>query len=317
MSRTKLVCLFAMALFVCKTSSVFAVAGIGIHYGFDMTLKMNNKLMEQTTFDNLNLNMTGITGSLPTGFTNATTITGAQLPIFINRTNFENTGINFGGKLFVDVIPVIDAIEVSTNFGVWQYRGVIKYPNSIEFKSSQPTDPNAPFIDRVNVVYDSTELTLKNFNLSYFGLTNTPYAKLQIDATIRKYFLQIPPVVKIVKFYGGAGFTLDFATPVLSAKLIQDALGSTLNKTLSYNEINSQIFSQDEIMKKVMQKILDGLMTPHYGCNLDLGAMVKIPVVPLGFYLDAKYIILFDKLDKYVDVGGNGLLINIGAALVF
>jgi hypothetical protein len=104
---------------------------------------------------------------------------------------------------------------------------------------------------------------------------------------------------------------------VLSAKLIQDALGSTLNKTLSYNEINNQIFSQDEIMKKVMQKILDGLMTPHYGCNLDLGAMVKIPVVPLGFYLDAKYIILFDKLDKYVDVGGNGLLINIGAALVF
>jgi hypothetical protein len=37
--------------------------------------------------------------------------------------------------------------------------------------------------------------------------------------------------------------------------------------------------------------------------------------MPLGFYVDGKYIIRFDKLDKYVDVGGSGFLINIGAAL--
>lgn len=315
MYRLKLVCLIAIAIFVCQSSPVLALAGIGLHYGLDLTLKMDNKLMEPTTFDNLKLNMTGITGNMPTAYSSATTITGNQLPIFINRSGFENTGINFGGKAYIDIIPFIDAFEVSTNFGVWQYRGVIKYPKSIEFKSTQPTDVTTPFIDRVNVVYDSTELTLKNFKMSYFGLNNTPYAKLHFDATIRKYILQLPPIVKILKVYAGAGYTLDFATPMLSAKLIQDALGSTLNTTYSYDEINTNIFNNDVVMKKVVQKILDGLMTPHSGCNLDLGAMVKIPMVPIGFYVDGKYIFLFDKLDKYVDIGGNGFLINFGIAL--
>ena len=53
MSRVKFVCLLAVAACLVQTSSVFALAGIGIHYGFDMTLKMDDKIMEQATFSNL------------------------------------------------------------------------------------------------------------------------------------------------------------------------------------------------------------------------------------------------------------------------
>jgi len=42
--------------------------------------------------------------------------------------------------------------------------------------------------------------------------------------------------------------------------------------------------------------------------------MIKLPMVPVGLYADAKYIIQFDKLDKYVDIGGSGFLINLGLA---
>jgi hypothetical protein len=320
MSRFKFVCLLATAAFLVQTASAFALMGIGLHYGLDMTLSMGDKFKEQTTFDNLKLNMTGITGTVPSALPlgTATTISGAQLPIFISRSAWENTGFNLGGKIYVDAIPFIDAIEVSGNFGIWQYNGVIKYPKSIDFKdpNAQPTSLNAPFSDRVDIGYDSTALTLENFGKSYFGVKKTPYAKFHVDATVRKYLLQVPPIVKIVKVYGGGGLNVDFATPMLSGRLIQDALGDQLDKTMSYTELNA-LFQDPAVMKKVVNEILAKMMTPHFGMHLALGTMVKIPMVPLGFYVDGKYIILFEKLDKYVDIGGNGLLLNFGVALAF
>jgi hypothetical protein len=316
MSRIKFVCLLAVVACLFQTSSVFAVAGIGIHYGFDMTLKMDNKVMEQTTFDNLKMNLLGITGALPSVYDPNTKISGAQLPIFINRTDWKNTGINFGGKLYIDVIPFIDAFEVSTNFGVWQYDGAIIYPKSIDFNTAQT--PGDPLQGWAHVDYDTMRINFKTLDASnsFWGVDKTPYAKLHVDATIRKYVLQIPPLVKMLKIYGGAGVSVDFATPMLSAHLIEDALGSTFNTEVNYVELNTKL-SDPAVMKKVLDEIINKMMTPHFGCNIDVGAMIKIPVIPVGVYVDGKYIILFDKLDKYVDVGGNGLLINFGVALAF
>jgi len=41
-------------------------------------------------------------------------------------------------------------------------------------------------------------------------------------------------------------------------------------------------------MKGVVNKIIEGLTQPSYGAHIDLGLMVKIPVVPLGVYVDGE-----------------------------
>jgi membrane-bound metal-dependent hydrolase YbcI (DUF457 family) len=294
----------------------FSIIGVGVHYGLDMTMSMDNKVMEQTSFSNLNFSLSGIPG-LPSTFSPSTVLTSTDIPVYINRKNWENTGINLGGKLYIDVIPFIDAIEVSANFGVWQYEGSVLYPKSIAVRSSVPARASK-FGDFVNITYDTLDLTLKNLWSSKFfwGVDKTPYAKLHCDATVRKYLLQIPPILKTVKFYGGLGMSIDFATPMLSSKLIEEALGSDLDKKLTLSQM-PQIFDNQEIMKKILIKIISDLMTPHYGCHVALGAMIKIPMIPLGFYVDGKYIIRFDDLDKYVNVGGSGFLVNFGAALAF
>jgi hypothetical protein len=305
----------SMVLFAGLTFKASAIIGIGAHYGIDLTMKMNDKLMEQTSFDNLKFSLSDLT-AWPTGYDSTSVLSGKDIPIYINRTGWKNTGINFGGKIYVDVLPFVDALEISTNFGVWQYNGSVIYPKNISVNSAAVN--NGRFTDLVNIDYDTISISMKKLypNRFFWGVDQTPYAKLHFDATIRKYLLQVPPVVKILKFYGGAGMSIDFATPVLSSNLIQDALGSTLNG--SYNMADmGQVFDNTVIMKKILDKIIDNLMTPHYGCHIALGTMVKFPMIPVGFYIDGKYIIRFDKLDKYVDVGGDGFLVNIGAALAF
>jgi hypothetical protein len=313
MFRPKFLLLLGMAVFAIKTSPVFALIGIGAHYGIDLTLKMDNK-MEQTDFSDLKFKLQDAV-SLPSGYNDSSILTGKDIPVYVNRKDWKNTGINFGGKIYVDVIPFIDALEISTNFGVWQYNGSIIYPKSI---SINPTPaPNASkFTDLASIDYDTLSLTLKQLypDRFFWGVTETPYAKLHFDLTVRKYLLQVPPIVKILKVYGGAGMTVDFATPMLSSKLVEDAIGSTLDGTYTMAGMKTGIFDQNAIMKKIIDRIIDNMMTPHYGCHLALGTMIKLPMVPVGLYADAKYIIQFDKLDKYVDIGGSGFLINLGLA---
>ena len=312
MFRIKYLLLLGMAVFTIKTSPVFALIGIGAHYGIDLTLKMDNK-REQTDFSNLKFKLQDAI-SLPNGYDTSSILTGKDIPVYVNRKDWKNTGINFGGKIYVDVIPFIDALEISTNFGVWQYNGSIIYPKSISINPN-PAPNASKFTDLASIDYDTLSLTLKQLypDRFFWGVTETPYAKLHFDLTIRKYLLQVPPIVKILKVYGGAGMTVDFATPMLSSKLVEDAISSTLNGTYTISEMNG-VFNQNEIMKKVIDRIIDNMMTPHYGCHLALGTMIKLPMVPAGLYVDAKYIIQFDKLDKYVDIGGSGFLINLGVA---
>jgi hypothetical protein len=45
--------------------------------------------------------------------------------------------------------------------------------------------------------------------------------------------------------------------------------------------------------------------------------MIKIPVIPLGFYIDGKYAIPFGDLDKNAKLKGYGFQVNGGIALAF
>jgi len=288
-----------------------AIVGIGIHWGNDLTLNMDNVQDEQLALAGLSIDTGTIEGQLPAGLTE---ISGDNLPVFINRTDWTRTPFNIGAKIYIDIIPILDVIELSTNFGLWEYEGSIKYPTSLEFRDDVPAEINGPD-DLFKPVYDSLPITLEEFDMGFLGLKKTPYMKLNFDLTVRKYIVQIPKSLKTLKLYGGAGASVHFATPILNKGLIEDALGSAIEGTKGVSELGSEIFENEEISKKIVKEITSSLMTPHWGCHIDLGAMIKIPVIPVGFYVDGKLMIPFDNMDKNVDLGGAGFLLNTGICL--
>jgi hypothetical protein len=303
MSRIRKICFSAALVSLLAIAPSFALIGIGAHYGLDMTLSMKNTtgLGDHVTFDSLKLDLG-----------QGSPLIGAEIPAYVSRTDFKSD-FSFGGKIYIDVIPVIDAIEVSGNFGLWDYVGKINYPSSLK----NPLVNSGNLADTANFNYTSEKLTLDNLGLGYMGLKNTPYAKFNVDLTVRKYIVQFPPIIKTVKLYGGAGATVNFATPMLSGHLVQDVINESAQGTKTVPALGTDLLGNTDIMKGVVNKIISGLTQPSYGAHIDLGVMVKIPVIPIGIYVDGKFMIPFGKLDKYVDVGGMGLLLNGGIALTF
>jgi hypothetical protein len=290
--------LMAAALF----SPAFPIAGIGIHYGLDLSMSMDDQLREQASLGDLKLATSSFV-DVPSGFPD--TLTGKDLPVYIDRTGWKSTMINLGAKLYIDVIPFLDAIELSCNYGMWQYDGSIIYPTSVTFNPGAVSN-GQPLDSIATVNYDTAAVTIE-------GLNATPYAKLQFDLTIRKYILQVPPVVKILKIYGGAGVSTFYATPILSAPFIEKAIGNTLSDVTDVTQLGTQVFNNTEIMKKLGEEFMKELFTPHMGAHIDLGAMIKIPVVPFGIFVDCKYLFPFGTMDENVDkLKGAGLLINSG-----
>lgn len=283
----------------------FPIGGVGAHYGIDLSLSMNDAIKEQASLSDLRLDTAFFGGSAPAGFTKRY-LSGADLPVYIERTNWERHWFNLGGKVFLDIVPFLNVVELSVNYGMWQYQGKIIYPTSIDFTSNL----NNPF----SINYDTTMITMKDLGLSNIFVKNTPYAKLQFDLTVRKNFFKFPPVVNLFKLYGGAGMSLFFATPLLSAGFIEKTLGTTLAAVTDVNNLQNALFGQDNSnMKKIGEQFMKELMTPHTGMHLDLGVQFKLPVMPFGIYIDGKYLIPFGDLDKYVSgLKATGLLINGG-----
>jgi len=96
-----------------------------------------------------------------------------------------------------------------------------------------------------------------------------------------------------------------------------NALGDTLNKTYNLANLGQNVFGNIDVMKLVGEEFFKELFTPHSGMHILLGAMVKIPILPLGIYADGKFMIPFDKPDANVELGGAGLFVDGGVALTF
>jgi hypothetical protein len=306
--RAVLCSIFASALFF----PAFPIGGIGVHYGFDYSLSMPDKVGEQAILNDLSLNTSDF-GTPPSGWGSHPTLSGADLPVTINRTNWQRNWFNFGGKIFIDVIPFLNVVELSMNYGMWEYEGSITYPTSITFNTATAT-PNQNIKDIATIRYATTKITSEALGLGNPFVKNTPYAKLQFDLTSRKNLVQFPPVVKIFKLYGGAGLTLDFATPLLSSAFIEKTLGTTLAAEHDVNNLQGSLFGQNnDAMVKIGKQFMKELMTPHFGMHLDLGTTIKLPAMPLGIYVDARYLIPFGDFDKNVeDLKATGFCINSG-----
>lgn len=312
----RLVVLAGCAVALC-VSTAGAKIGIGLHWGNDFSMSMEDTPEEQAVFDGVELDIGAISGTNPGGF--GATVTGEDLPIYISRTDWTRKPLNIGGKLFVDIFPLIDAVEISGNFGIWEYQGTIMYPTGIDFTNENPLTASSSK-DLFAVTYDTLDLTLDEFGMDYVGgLTGTPYAKLNLDLTIRKYLVQLPKTLKVLRLYGGAGASVHFATPMLSAGLIEDALGEDLANTFqSVDALGTNVLGNTDVMDKVVKEIIAGLAVPKWGMHIDLGGMVKIPVVPFFVYADGKFMIPFGQMDPNVkELTGAGLLLNLGVGLYF
>jgi hypothetical protein len=321
----KKLCLLTVLCALSLSVPSYAIFGIGVHYGMDFSLSMKDALNSQLTFDNLSIsaNPAGFSGlANATGL--PTTITGADMPIFIDRTDFGRSPFNLGAKIYVDVIPFIDAIEISGNLGVWEYDGKVRYPTGVTINTPNNLTSLLAMQSQnmLSVTYDTMDLTLKGNGIKIPGITLTPYMKLQTELNIRKY-IKIPVIEKIIKPYAGAGFGVHFATPAISTGLINDAIGEvfTAGNAIDLTTGGSSatnlvgLLSSADNQKKIVEELLKRLMTPHYGVGILAGVMVKIPVIPLGIYVDGKFIIPFEAYDKDADIKGTGFMLNAGLAL--
>jgi hypothetical protein len=191
----------------------------------------------------------------------------------------------------------------------------LKYPIGLKDPSAAGVTNAITNPSDSNFNYVSVPLTLSSVGLGYWGLSHTPYAKLNLDATVRKYLLKFPPIIDLFKFYGGAGVTVNFATPMLSSHLVQDAISESSKGSLGFTTIGANLFGNNGVQKQIINKIISGLTEPSYAAHIDAGVSFKIPIMPIGLYIDGKFMIPFGSLDKYVDVGGTGILLNAGIML--
>ena len=157
-----------------------------------------------------------------------------------------------------------------------------------------------PFLLGTNVYIDiplskfsivgTGEVSFKNYKMKYENDFYQPngqhlskdliYARVSALASLRYTFLKLPPVVKIINVYAGAGVGVHFITPVFCENLVKDNLDSC----------NVEL-DEEEIVKKQSK----------FGYHLLVGAKIKPPLFPVGFVLEGRYILLTDTKYKVPD----------------
>ena len=158
-----------------------------------------------------------------------------------------------------------------------------------------------PFLLGTNVYIDiplskfsvvgTGEVSFKNYKMKYDNDFFYPpngqhlskdliYARVSALASLRYTFLKLPPVVKTVSIYAGAGVGVHFITPIFCEDLVKDNLDSCNDK-----------LDEKEIVKKQSK----------FGYHLLAGAKIKPPLFPVGFVLEGRYIFLTDTKYKVPD----------------
>lgn len=208
--------------------------------------------------------------------------TGANQSLTID--NKGSDGLNgFGLKLWVDAIPFVD-IEASGNIQFSEYDVNLKIGNNVTpvtFDLGFPMAPDKPAFIRA------------------YG-----------DVAILYPFLKLPPLVSLIKLYGGAGMSYGAATEVLDADFAKHAISHANGK----NGFDANNASASAITKVLADAIIDEGMKSGVGFFLQVGAKAKPPVIPIAIYVDGKY-----QFQGFMPkaVEGAALSLEIGGALAF
>ncbi len=316
-----------------------AIVGAGFHWGFDFSLDMDTTLDDQLAFDfvtpvdlfdpsSLGLSISEIESYLPNGITYDSLKTlidehlevlEARAPLTLSRKDWTRTIINLGGKIFIDNIRIIDAVELSFNIGAWEYEALLKYPTGELQDNIQPEDVQ-DFVETGNyekiLKMEETPLTLGALGMpNILGISGTPYTKMHFDLSIRKNLIAKPKKTKLFKLYLGGGASLHLGTPIITAEFVEDIIEESIESAgNNIGEMNTTV--SDDLLEDVLEKLIKE-RNPTFGMHILLGFMAKLPVIPLGFYADAKFMIPFGEIDDNVELGGFGFLMNTGISLSF
>lgn len=296
----------ATALVSLLAAPAFSLGGgAGFHWGFDWTTTMDDVPKENLSFT-MNLENSAIKPIFESLDTTVLTSLASQPLIYVSRENFERGAINFGGKAFINLRTLPLDIEASINFGAWRYDGAIHHidPTATNDSLSAAGVGALTWLQDNGPVYASIPLNIQTITgKEFFGLNKTPYAKLHADLTIKKTFK--PKVIgRFIQPCIGLGASIHFETPVLSQQLVESAL------SVDVSDLTPEDFTSTEALKKIMDEITESGKEPKMGMHVLVGTSVKPPLIPLGFYVDGKYNLVFND-DEY-PTKTNGFLVNAG-----
>ncbi|MBD3392427.1 MAG: hypothetical protein GF418_10145 [Chitinivibrionales bacterium] len=276
---------------------VFAILGVGAHAGIDFSADMPDA-SERIVFAGTRI-----------GSSDGSLVLDSAARYVLTRGDWRRTRYNFGGKFYVDIVPVIDAIELSFNLGVWEYACALIYPVYGAGDSTLTTDTLA-------ASFDNLDLQRR------WDVGAVPYAKLHFDITVRKYVLRVPKETRLFNLYAGGGFNAIMKTPAVTEETVTDALAGQISES-SYNIYSPVDMGEIGIdgatnaMKQVLGDVGEGLTERQGGMHLMAGAQFQVPVVPLSLYGDAKFMLPFGELDRSTGIEGVGFVCNAGLALSF
>lgn len=320
----------------------YALVGAGFHWGFDLSLSMEDNnhdpvgnaflnpdfifgQMDEDLKKELNDILKGTNFDVDTIFTLVKQQLGditIESPMYLSRSNLRRSNVNLGGKVFIDKMVFFDQIEVSFNIGAWDYESKLHYPAGV--KSSISVNDVQQFIETgdYGLLFDmqAIDLSLKNAGMSYldlFGLSNTPYVKMNFDVTVLRNFIEMPPATKLFKLYGGAGASLHIGTPMMTSSFVEDILAqeiSNIKETGKLTDLASATTGKD-IAKRVLDDFVKQSKKPLFGAHIAVGTSVKLPIIPIQFYIDGKFAIPFGRLNKETNLSGYGVFVNTGIAL--
>jgi len=166
-----------------------------------------------------------------------------------------------GAKVWLD-IPLTDiTVDASSNIAWGSYSSVVSYDDGI---------------NAFNV--DASMNT--GFPVWGIGKNETPYINLLNDLTLRYNFLNLPPVISLVKISAGGGVTLAYGTRVVGKDDIKDLFGT-----------GTAAADPEAVKAELTKRLSDNLYTTKWGGHLDLNVTVKPPVIPLAVYAEGKWYI--------------------------
>lgn len=206
----------------------------------------------------------------------------------IGLVNGKSDALNgFGIKLWIDFLPLVD-IEFASNVQFATYKSSFLYPDG-----QGGTD----------------EIPLK-FDLGFPLAPSTPmFARWHNDIAVLYPFLKLPPVVNLVKIYGGGGLSYGMATPVLTASFAKEAMA----KAKASGKL-TETSSEQEVANLLINSITGEDPDMGMGFFLQLGAKLKPPVIPIAAFVDLKYQ-FFSFMPKAID--GPGVTLEVGGAFAF